>query len=96
MDGYGFKLNELKDDKKLKNDNYEIWERLITPYLFAAGAHEMIFGTDGQPPLLEPTITAALEHRHTRIRKTTLTGATDPTKLVFRQSTSIWMWDKSI
>ena len=42
MDGYGFKLNELKDDKKLKNDNYETWERLITPYLFAAGAHEMI------------------------------------------------------
>ena len=60
MGGYGFKLNELKDDKKLKNDNYEIWERLITPYLFAAGAHEMIFGTDGQPPLPKPTITAAV------------------------------------
>ena len=30
MDGYGFKLNELKDDKKLKNDNYDTWERLIT------------------------------------------------------------------
>ena len=60
MDGYGFKLNGLKDEKKLKNDNYEIWERLITPYLFAAGAHEMIFGTDGQPPLPKPTITAAV------------------------------------
>ena len=60
MDGYGFKSNELKDDKKLKNDNNEIWERLITPYLFAAGAHEMIFGVDGQPPLPKPTITAAV------------------------------------
>ena len=53
-------MNELKDDKKLKNDNYEIWERLITPYLFAAGAHEMIFGTHGQPPLPWPTITAVV------------------------------------
>ena len=60
MDRYGFKLNKLKDDKKLKNDNYETCERLITPYLFAAGAHEMIFGVDGQPPLPKPTITAAV------------------------------------
>ena len=57
MDGYGFKL---KDDKQLKNDNYETWERLITPYLFAAGAHEMIFRVDGQPPLPKPNVTAAI------------------------------------
>ena len=60
MDGYGFKNNGLKDDKKLKNDNNETWERLITPYLFAAGAHEIIFGTDGQPPLTKPNVTAAV------------------------------------
>ena len=60
MDGYGFKLNKLKDNRKLKKDNYETWERLITPYLFAAGAHEMIFGVDGLPPLLKPVITAAV------------------------------------
>ena len=59
MDGYGFKLNELKDDKKLKNDNYDIRERLITPYLFAVGAHEIIFGIDGNPPLPRRLITAA-------------------------------------
>ena len=59
MDGYGFKLNELKDDQKLKNDNYEVWERLITPHLFAAGAHYIIFGIDGQPPLPKPMVNAA-------------------------------------
>ena len=59
MDGYGFKLNELKDDMKLKNDNYDTWERLITLYLFAAGAHEIIFGVDGFPPLTRPQINAA-------------------------------------
>ena len=59
MYGYGFKLNELKDDKELKNDNYDIWERLITPSLFAASAHEIIFGIYGNPPLRKPLISAA-------------------------------------
>ena len=60
MDGYGFKLNELKVDKKLKNDNNDTWERLTTPYMFAAGAHDIIFGVDGNPPLPKPHITAAV------------------------------------
>ena len=67
MDEYGFKLNELKDDKKLKNYNYETWERLITPYLFAVGAYEIIFGVDGPPPLPKPHVTAAVGtplHKH--------------------------------
>ena len=72
MDGYGFKVNELKDDKKLKNDNYETWERLITPYLFAAGAHEIIFGVDGQPPLPKPNVTAAAGTPRHKNQKDTL------------------------
>ena len=59
MDGYGFKLNELKDDKMLKNDNYNTSKRLITPYLYATGPHEIIFGVDGNPPLPKPNVTAA-------------------------------------
>ena len=72
MDGYGFKLNELKDDKKPKNDNYDTWERLITPYLFAAGAHEIIFGVDGFPPLPRPQINAAVGTQLHKDQKDTL------------------------
>ena len=44
----------------MKKDNYDEWERLITPYMIAAGAHEIIFGTDGFPPLPMPQVTAAV------------------------------------
>ena len=96
MDGYGFNLNELKDDKKLKNDNYEIWERLIPPFLFVAGAHEMVIREDNQPPLPKPTITVVVGTPTHKDQKDHLDRWNTCNQAENRQSTSIWMWDKRI
>ena len=80
----------------MKNDYFETWERLITPFLFAAGAQEVIFRVDSQPLMPKPTVTATLETPVHKIKENTLTGGIEGTKHAFKQSVSILMMDGSI
>ena len=58
--------------------------------MFVAGAHEMIFGVDGQPSLPKPTITAAVGTPLHKDQKDHLDRWNRGNQADIQQSVSIW------